>query len=125
MPRASRRSLGAMGGKLDADEDLVGAGSVGLGNVDILKTVDGVAKSCELNSTHIDISFVEAASSAWTGGNQRPWVIPCILPLPHPFLLYACPRPRGCRAKSLGLTMLSPARPCRISATTFCLFGLF
>ncbi len=37
------------GGKLDADEDLVGAGSVGLGNVDILKTVDRVAKSCELN----------------------------------------------------------------------------
>src|ERR1700745_1231057 len=27
---------------------LVGAGSVGLGNVDILKTVDRVAKSCEL-----------------------------------------------------------------------------
>src|SRR5438105_3053942 len=45
------------GGKLDADEDLVGAGSVGLGNIDILKTVDRVAKSCELNSTHIDISF--------------------------------------------------------------------
>jgi len=45
------------GGKLDADEDLVGAGSVGLGNVDILKTVDRVAKSCELNSTHIEISF--------------------------------------------------------------------
>jgi hypothetical protein len=79
------------GGKLDADEDLVGAGSVGLGNVDILKTVDGVAKSCELNSTHIDISFVEAASSAWTGGNQRPWFIPCILPFLHPFLLYPCP----------------------------------
>src|SRR5258708_14988640 len=47
------------GGKLDADEDMVGAGSVGLGNVDILKTVDRVAKSCELNSTNIDISFVE------------------------------------------------------------------
>jgi hypothetical protein len=39
------------GGKLDPNEDLVGAGSVGLGNVDILKTVDRVAKSCELNST--------------------------------------------------------------------------
>src|SRR5271157_1991184 len=32
---------------LDADEDLVWAGSVGLGNVDALKTVDRVAKSCE------------------------------------------------------------------------------
>jgi hypothetical protein len=57
MPRASRRSLGSMGAKLDADEDLVGAGSVGLGNVDIPKTVDRVAKSCELDSTHIDVSF--------------------------------------------------------------------
>ena len=45
------------GGKLDADEDLVEAGGVWLGNVDILKTVDGVAKGCELNSTHIDTSF--------------------------------------------------------------------
>lgn len=45
------------GGKLDADEDLVGAGSVGLGNVDILKTLDRVAKKCELKSTHIDISL--------------------------------------------------------------------
>jgi hypothetical protein len=32
------------GGKFDADEDLVGAGSVGLGNVGVLKTVDRVAK---------------------------------------------------------------------------------
>jgi hypothetical protein len=40
------------GGILDADEDLVCAGSVGLRNVDAFKTVDGVAKSCELNSTH-------------------------------------------------------------------------
>jgi hypothetical protein len=46
-----------MGGELDADEDLVGAGSVRLGNVDILKTVDRVAKSCKPNSTHVDISF--------------------------------------------------------------------
>jgi hypothetical protein len=45
------------GGKLDADENLVGAGSIGLGNVDMHKTVHRVAKSCELNSTHIDISF--------------------------------------------------------------------
>jgi hypothetical protein len=45
------------GGELDADEDLVGAGSVRLGNVDILKTVDRVAKSCKPNSTHVDISF--------------------------------------------------------------------
>jgi hypothetical protein len=45
------------GGKLDADEDLVGTGSIGLGNVDILKTIDRVAKSCELNSAHIDVSF--------------------------------------------------------------------
>src|SRR5580704_8220940 len=40
------------GGILDADQDLVWAGSVGLGNVDALKTVDRVAKSCELNSAH-------------------------------------------------------------------------
>jgi hypothetical protein len=45
------------GGKLYADEDLVGAGSIWFGNVDVLKTVDRVAKSCELNSTHIDISM--------------------------------------------------------------------
>jgi hypothetical protein len=45
------------GGKLDADEDLVGAGSVGLRNIDILETVDRIAISCELNSTHIDISL--------------------------------------------------------------------
>jgi hypothetical protein len=32
------------GGKFDADENLVGAWSVGLGNVDILKTVDRVTK---------------------------------------------------------------------------------
>ena len=32
------------GRKFDADENLVGAWSVGLGNVDILKTVDRVAK---------------------------------------------------------------------------------
>jgi hypothetical protein len=49
-------------GKLDADEDLIGARGVGLGNVDILKTVDRVAKSCELNSTHVDISFVSFCS---------------------------------------------------------------
>jgi len=46
-----------MGGILDAEEGLVRAGSVGLGNVDIFKTVDRVAKRCELNSTHIDPSF--------------------------------------------------------------------
>ena len=39
-----------------ANEDLVGAGSVRLGNVDILKTVDRITKRCELNSTHIDTS---------------------------------------------------------------------
>jgi hypothetical protein len=44
-------------GKFDADEDLVRAGSVGLRNVDILQAFDRVAKSCELNSTHIDTSF--------------------------------------------------------------------
>ncbi len=32
-------------------------GSVGLGNADIFKTVDRVAKRCELNSTHSDTSF--------------------------------------------------------------------
>ena len=46
------------GGKLDADEDLVWAGSVGGRNVDVLKTLERVAISCELNSAHIDISFV-------------------------------------------------------------------
>ena len=40
-------------GKFDADQDVVRAGSVGLGNVDVLETLDSVAKSCELNSTHI------------------------------------------------------------------------
>jgi hypothetical protein len=45
------------GGKLDADQDLVRAGSVRLGNPDIFKTVDRVAKRRELNSTHIDASF--------------------------------------------------------------------
>jgi hypothetical protein len=44
-------------GKLDADHDLVQEGSVGLGNLDILETVDRVAKSCELNSAHIHPSF--------------------------------------------------------------------
>src|ERR1700687_4144602 len=52
---------------LDADEDLVRAGSVGRGNVDILKTLDRVAISRELNSAHIDISFVRAAFSARAG----------------------------------------------------------
>src|SRR6202023_2889223 len=46
------------GGKFDADENLVGAWSVGLANVDILKTVDRVAKRCELNSTHMGASFL-------------------------------------------------------------------
>src|SRR6266851_1485293 len=45
------------GGKLDADQDLVRAGSVGLGNVDVLETLDRVAKSGELNSAHIAASF--------------------------------------------------------------------
>ena len=42
---------------MEENSDLVRAGSAGLGNVDMLKTVDRVAKSCELNSTHVDISF--------------------------------------------------------------------
>jgi hypothetical protein len=46
--------------KLDTDEDLVGARSVGLGNLDIPKTLDRVAISRELNSAHINISFVRA-----------------------------------------------------------------
>ena len=33
------------------------SGSVGLGNIDVLKTFDRVAISCELNCAHIDISF--------------------------------------------------------------------
>jgi hypothetical protein len=53
--------------KLDANEDLVRAGSVGRGNVDILKTLDRVAISRELNSAHIDISFVRAALTTRAG----------------------------------------------------------
>jgi len=45
------------GEKLDADEDLVGAGGVRLGDVDTLKTVDRITKSCELNSAHMGASF--------------------------------------------------------------------
>jgi hypothetical protein len=44
-------------GKFDADEDLVRAGSFGLANVDILKSLGRVAVSCELNSAHIDLSY--------------------------------------------------------------------
>jgi hypothetical protein len=40
--------------KLDPDENLVRARSLGRGNVDILKTLDRVAISRELNSAHID-----------------------------------------------------------------------
>jgi hypothetical protein len=48
--RRSLRGPGRLSPRPDgADEDLVWAGSVGLGNVDALKTVDRVAKSCELN----------------------------------------------------------------------------
>jgi hypothetical protein len=58
------RSFRVDGGKLDADKDLVGAGSVGLGNVNVLKTVDRVAKSCELNSAHIDCLFFGSKPSS-------------------------------------------------------------
>jgi hypothetical protein len=44
--------------KLNPDKDLIRAGSLGLGNVDVLKTFDGFSISRELNSTHIDISLV-------------------------------------------------------------------
>ena len=72
------------GGILDADEDLVWARGVGLGNVDALKTVDRVAKSCELNSTHwflplnqggrnsIPISRSQAAAAGVLA--QTPWI---------------------------------------------------
>src|SRR6202035_1741616 len=46
------------GGKLDPDEDLVRVGSVGLGNVDILKTVDrvGGCTSQEARAKHAKIT---------------------------------------------------------------------
>src|SRR5262249_48832032 len=44
-------------GKLNPDQNLVRARSLGLWNVDILKTLEGVAIGCELNSAHIDVSY--------------------------------------------------------------------
>jgi hypothetical protein len=80
MPCATMRSFGLMGGILDADKNLVWAGSVGLVNVDALKTVDRVAKSCELNSTHWVLPLNQgkarsrsADSQAAAGGMSRPW----------------------------------------------------
>jgi hypothetical protein len=49
-------------GELDPDEDLVRTGSLGRRDVDIVKALERVSIGYELNSTHIDISFVRAAS---------------------------------------------------------------
>src|SRR4029077_21071520 len=57
--------------ELDLDEDLVRSGSRGRREVDILKTLDRVAIGCELNSAHIDISFVGRLPSACAGDRRR------------------------------------------------------
>jgi hypothetical protein len=47
--------------KLDPEENLHRARGLGLRNVDILKTLEGVAIGCELNSAHIDVSYWAAS----------------------------------------------------------------
>jgi hypothetical protein len=59
--------------KTPPDKDLVGCGSLGLGNVDILKAFDRVAIGRELNSAHIDISLVRTLLT--TTSTQSPFLV--------------------------------------------------
>ena len=57
--------------KLDADEHLIRAGSFGLRNVDILKTLYRVAISRELNSARIDVSVFILGIASALGSSTR------------------------------------------------------
>jgi hypothetical protein len=67
-PPRDHEVVGIDWGEFDPGEDLVRAGGVGLGDVDEFETVDGVAKSGEMNGSHIRVSFDEKAACAWAGG---------------------------------------------------------
>ena len=61
------------GGKFDADENLVEAGSIGFGNVDILQAVDRVAKSCKLNGAHVDTSCASIGARQQGASTKDDW----------------------------------------------------
>jgi hypothetical protein len=61
------------GGKFDADENLVEAGSIGFGNVDILQAVDRVAKCCKPNGAHVDTSCASIGARQQGASTKDDW----------------------------------------------------